>query len=743
MLRVPHLLSFSLFCIILSQSYLSAQPRGPRPVVTYPEVRGVVTDIPPEIDGKIEAEVWDKAAVIENFTQLEPYTGKPSQERTVVRMLHDSRAVYFLFLCMDSQPRSIVATTMARDEELENDDSVTLFINSLNDNRTVFYFQTNPLSARHDALVTNQGSTIRREWDGIWEVKAGRFSQGWFAEFAIPLETLRFKQSGDFTWKIQFARNIRRLGEESYWAPIPFSQRRRGKYQAQFYGRLTGMDAVANAPRNLQIIPFVTSGMERNYNPSGDKTVKEFGGDLKYGINSSIALDLTYNTDFAQIENDDEQVNLSRFSLFFPEKRDFFMEGAGIFEMGKSARRTPTGKEIPPDVLLFYSRQIGLSQGEAIPIIGGTRLTGRIGEYEVGLLNMMTDSKRLANDNKERKTNFTVARIKRDIFSRSSLGFMYLNKELVGDGHYNRSLGVDTDISITRDLRTQWSIMKTFSPHLKGNDFAGSGGVRWGNSWSSHSVESQYIGEDFNPEMGYVRRPNSWQTTARSRVVNRVNQGILREAMATASATYTSDTGGDLLSRRYRYRAGLNSPRGDILEFAYSQEFEHLSMAEKIRSLGINLPAADYRFNSGEVIAISDPGRLFSGRITYEFGDYYDGTIKNMSGETAFAGFGRLILSARYERGKFKFPESTHPDERITTNLFGSRVIWSFSPDLSVKVFTQWNDTENRITSNVLLRYIFMPGSDIFFVYNESYDTYGRDTQIGSRTAALKIAYRW
>ena len=510
---------------------------------------------------------------------------------------------------------------------------------------------------------------------------------------------------------------------------------------------MSGMDRTVEAPTSLDIIPYVTAGTQRDYDPKEKETVKEFGADLKYGITSQLALDLTYNTDFAQIENDDEQINLTRYSLFFPEKRDFFMEGAGIFEMGRMGLTTPSGRVLPPEFLLFYSRQIGLSNGQPVPIIGGGRLTGRIGNYEVGVLNMVTDDANVTTPGgapvEVNKTNYTVTRVKRDLFSRSSIGAMFLNKSISGDSHYNRAFGVDTRLALGGNATMSGMIMKTWTPGLKGKDWAGYGSFRYNNSWTDFSFESRFFNENFNPEMGYVRRPNTWSQNVRIAPYYRPNGKFIREISNFNVMTLVTDTDRNLITRQFRVGARINGTRNDLLEILYVPLLDHLSRDFRIRSLGVTVPQGDYQHNSWQLSLNSDPGRLLSWNIKSDLGDYYNGKMKTLSNEAAYNGFGRLILSLKYEKGWFEFPEETLAGRKMDTSLFGSRVIWSFSPDLSLKVFTQYNNTENRISNNILLRYIFMPGSDIFFVYNEGWDTFGPTTDIATRTAAVKIAYRW
>ncbi|MBD3661433.1 MAG: carbohydrate binding family 9 domain-containing protein, partial [Arenibacter algicola] len=416
-----------------------------------PTARAVNISTAPEIDGNVLNDaVWQQIEPFGDLSQLQPNYGQTASEKTEIRIAYNAETFYVAVVCHDSKPNDLVVSSARRDANLDNTDAFIFILDTYKDNQNGFVFGTNSLGVEYDAQVDNEGQFnfnanlqqggavggFNLNWDGSWEVKTEVGPYGWSAEFAIPLRTLRFQGGKD--WGVNFRRNIRRTNEVAYWAslPIGFNLNR-----LSLAGNLTGLDL--KSPGNLKMIPYVLGQVSKNFEQAGSKAkyAAEVGGDIKYSITPSLTLDLTYNTDFAQVEVDQQQVNLDRFNLFFPEKRPFFLENAGLFSVGS-----------PGEVDLFFSRRIGIGDdGNLVPILGGARLSGKLNRTNVGLLSMFTD------DVKEvgiEKNNFTVARVNHEFKGRSAIGAILVNREGIGaEDDFNRTIAVDGKLGLGKKAR--------------------------------------------------------------------------------------------------------------------------------------------------------------------------------------------------------------------------------------------------------------------------------------------------
>ncbi len=415
----------------------------------------------PVLDGRLSKDEWKNATIVHNFTQKEPIEGSTISEPTIVLIMYDKDNIYFGIRCFDKEAQKIVANEMRRDYDLSENDYFEIIIDTFHDQRNAYYFATNSLGARLDCEVKSEGAHINWDWDGIWASIAKKDKFGWTAEVAIPFKTLRFDNSDELTWGINFGRYIPRKREEAFWAPISrdddFDQT--GKFKPSKFGTLTGLRNI-NQQQRFQIKPYVIGGVERDFEfgTSIDK-LGDVGLDTKVHLTSNLVADLTLNTDFAQVEADVEQINLTRFDLFLPEKRDFFIEGLDVFNIGVESFGEPLS-------LLFFSRNIGLDA----PIIGGVKMTGKQGPYEIGLLDVYTNSN---NDLGILKTNYAALRIKRDVLQRSYIGFMGLSRDSEIRDDYNRTFAVDGSFSFDNNINVNGYFAKTQTPGLKGKDING------------------------------------------------------------------------------------------------------------------------------------------------------------------------------------------------------------------------------------------------------------------------------
>ena len=374
-------------CVFLLFLWVSSPTiAGATPEVTQLRAEAHRTSQRIKIDGELSEADWQEVEPISRFVQIEPDEGKPISQPTEVRILYDNRNLYLGFICFDTEISKLVANELRRDARLYDNDSVYVLLDTYNDRRGGFFFRVNALGAMEDTSVTSSGDTWNRNWDAVWTCRAKINENDWTAEIAIPFSQLRFTQSDVMEWGMNLGRKISRNNEEATWAPVSKAYREGGirEFRTANLGSLGGLKGISPS-RHIELLSYVLPGFAlSDDDESQTKRVLDIGLDVKYGITPNLTGDLTFNTDFAQVEADREQINLTRFSLFFPEKRPFFLEGSGFFDFGISSNSWFHR-------LLFYSRRIGLEEGRAIPIIAGGKVTGKVGEYGVGLLNVLTD----------------------------------------------------------------------------------------------------------------------------------------------------------------------------------------------------------------------------------------------------------------------------------------------------------------------------------------------------------------
>ena len=483
----------------------------------FPLARAFLVEGAPEIDGDVLGEaIWDDIVPVTGFLQNTPDEGQPASERTEVRIIYTEDTVYFGIVAYVSDPSTIIVSDSRRDSSLDDTDSFQIIIDTYLDKQNGFVFGTNPAGLEYDGQVTNEGQGSGRfggggvsrsgsqqqrgsgggfnvNWDGVWQVGAEISEIGWTAEIAIPFRTLRYPSGDVQTWGLNFQRNIRSRNEQSYWAPLPRQFR---LHRLSLAGELQGIEVPPQ--RNLKLTPYVLGEALRRTDDTKTTALGDFGADLKYSITPSVTLDLTYNTDFAQVEVDDQRVNLDRFNLFFPEKRAFFLENAGLFSVGQ-----------PGQLEVFFSRRIGIGEsGGQIPILGGGRLSGKVGNNtNVGFLNIQTES---VNATGTPSNNFTVARVRQDFQNRSNVGAMFVNRggtgNLAGERDYNRSYAVDGRWGIGQAGTVSGFAAQTDTPGLEGDTHAFNMAANYDSERYQLRGGFTEVGPNFNPEVGFYAR---------------------------------------------------------------------------------------------------------------------------------------------------------------------------------------------------------------------------------------------
>jgi hypothetical protein len=674
----------------------------------------------PRLDGILDDEAWALASPISNFTQRDPNEGQPPTERTEVRIVYDDRALYVGVSCFMQEPGHMIANEMSRDFQSFAEDNFMVIIDTYHDLRNGFLFVTNPNGARYDALVTDEGNGVNSDWNGVWDVRTSITDQGWFAEIEIPFSTLRFTDAVEQIWGVNFERLIRSKREQILWQGFLLNY---GIEKVSQAGLLVGIRNVSRGT-DLELKPYGLAGIQRDYAPSGESrsTLTKVGLDLKYPVTPTLTLDVTTNTDFAQVESDRAQINLTRFPLYFPEKRDFFLEGSGIFSFNFGASPRP-----------FYSRRIGIAGEDQIPIIVGGRLVGKAGPYDIGVLNMQTAVK-----GPEHTTNYSVVRVKRDVLDHSYIGILATNKQLTGS--HNRLLGADFDVRLSNlfgnnNLEIGGGIAGTQSSGLSGQAMAYRFFVDYPNDVIDHFIGIRSVQSNFNPEMGFVSRFGKQISWALSLTPRPHILGIRTLEFIPVGVEYYLDVNNIPESAYWEWRPlGIHMDSGEDFEFNILRTFDRLSGDFDIYE-GITIPQGRYYFTRYEVQAATSASRLLSGDIYYGWGDYYTGTRAAFSFEAILKAGPHVSISGDYSRNDIRLA-----DGAFVTHEVGSRFRYAFSTMLDASFFGQWNNEDQAININFRLHWIPEIGSDLFFVVNQEFDTAGR-VQLSRTTVVAKVAY--
>ena len=683
-------------------------------------VTALYVEGPIVIDGNLDEPQWSLAQPGGDFVQNEPRTGEPATEPTEVRLLYDDENLYIGVYCFDSAGRDgVTVTEVKRDYRPFDNDHFSFVLDTFDDNRNGFLFGTNPQGAQREGQVEGDGGSSNFDWDAIWYVKAKITEQGWQAEFAIPFKTLRFKSLESQRWGVNFLRVIRRKNEQTYWSPIPRPYR---LPRVSLAGGLEGLSGVQQG-RNLYFKPYLSAPVVRREEDDVD-FIPDVGFDIKYGVTPGLTLDLTANTDFSQVEADTQQINLTRFSLFFPEKREFFLENADLFQFGKSGSGFRAGRDMIP----FFSRRIGLSRGRVVPILGGARLSGRAGQYRLGIISMQ------ANEFEETpSTNFSVIRVSRDVLSKSDVGAIFVNKH-VNDGHNNRTYGVDANLNFFQYLDVSSYLIKTDTSGIHGKDKAGDLSVEWNDHFMNLKAEHLSIQDNFNPEVGFVPRRGIRKSTGEVTLRPRPGEAIpwIREIRPSASVNYITDQQNTLESRQADQNVSIVFEDSSNVWFTRRSHFERLDEPFEIRD-GQFIPVGDHHYVEYLGSASSNRSRMFSGGIMLSKGGFFDGHKNSYQLDFAFRPSYHFAAEVDWRREDLELPSGD-----FKTNLVTTRMNYSFTPHMFLDALIQYNSAVEQIATNIRFNFIYKPLSDLFLVYNERRSTTG---EVLDRAVILKLTY--
>ncbi len=685
----------------------SAAPAGERP-----SVRAVLATEAPKIDGVLDEAVWGTANPVEQFVQQEPNEGQPATDRTEVRVLYDKGHLFIGVRAYASLP--VTATEMRRDaDRLFDEDNFQVILDTFHDSRNAFMFLTTPLGAKLEQQIFDEGegggrgttANVNRNWDGVWDAAAKITPDGWTAEISIPVNTLRFAKRDEQVWGINFQRHIRRKNEMAFWAPIPKAY---SLTRVSMAGELTGLRGLSLG-WDLKLKPFLVGGVrdvQTSRTAGNTSAIRDIGLDARYGVTPGLNLDITVNTDFAQVEVDEQQVNLTRFGLFFPEKRDFFLENSNLFTVGTGSSFTST----PVQTDLFFSRRIGLSDtGTPIPIVGGVRLAGKAGSNNIGLLNIQTESAfGKAGD------NFFVGRYSRDVFKRSRIGALFINKESVdGSSHFNRTMSVDGNFALGRSLQATGFLAKTATPGKVGDDMAFYGRVayrdpKW-NLWLNYLD----VQDNFNAEAGFVQRTGVRTTKAYFGPTPRPRRGPIKLMEPMYVLTYTTDQSNRLVGRLHHLMHGTTLRDDSFINVIYQKSLDVLDVPFRIRP-GVTIPVGAYSSDEWVFSYNTSPGRKLYTRLSFSPMEFYGGTRRQMSASGGVRASSRMAAELQFNRNDVKMPWGD-----FLVNLTTVRVDYTFSPRMTIRSLTQYNSSTHELSNNVRFNLIHRPGSDLYIVYND------------------------
>ncbi len=698
-------------------------------------IRAVRLTAPLRLDGRLDEAFYTTVRPISDFIQTEPQEGAAATEKTELWLAFDRDNVYVSFRCWESHPERLVANEMRRDNGTiwGGNDNVSFGFDTFYDRRNSFQFTVNPIGGRQDGQVTNERQW-NGDWNAIWEVKVGRFEGGWTGEVAIPFKSLRYRPGQAQIWGFNAFRTNRWKNEISFITRIPNALGQRGLLQASLGATVVGLEAPSGS-RNVEIKPYAISDLksDRVATPKiSNDASGDFGVDAKYGVTQNLTTDLTYNTDFAQVEADEQQVNLTRFGLFFPEKREFFLENQGIFSFGGVGGGFMGGGGDTP--ILFYSRRIGLNEGRAVPIQAGGRLTGRLGRFSVGALNIRTDDEPVPG---ARATNFSVIRVKRDLLRRSSVGLLLTGRSIGQSGAgTNTVYGVDGTFAFFDNLAVNTYWARTRTDRLSGDDTSYRAQLDYAGDRYGAQVERLVVGDDFNPEIGFVRRDDMRRTFAQLRFSPRPRSiKAVRRFSWIGSMLYIENGARRLETRDGNGEFAIEFQNSDRFSVNYGTNYEFLPRPFRIAP-GVTVPVGGYDFDSVRVGFTLGSQRKQSGNFSVEYGTFYSGH------KTAIAvSRGRvnvtpqLSLEPTYSLNKVDLEEGS-----FTTHLLGSRVTYTMTPLMFASALVQYNSGSHLVTANVRLRWEYRPGSELFVVFNEERDTLApRFPALANRALIVKV----
>ncbi len=725
------------FCFFIAHSQQN-QPKSTRNTIQKPNYQAALLQENPQVDGEvINDPVWQMVPAIKDLVQIRPNYGAAVSERTEVRIAYTNTTFYVSVVCYDNDADQIVVSDSRRDADLNDEDSFLFIIDTYHDRQNGFLFGTNAQGMEYDAQIDNEGkgnNNANRQqggviggtninWDATWKVRSQIGDYGWSAEFAIPFRSLRFAPGDNKTWGLNFQRNISKNTETAYWTSLPlgFDMKR-----LSLAGNLGGLNL--KNPGNLKLIPYVLGKYvnDKSMEPKETDTNFDAGLDVKYSVTPSITLDLTYNTDFAQVEVDDQQVNLDRFNLFFPEKRAFFLENAGQFSVGS-----------PGEVDLFFSRRIGISDdGSLVPIIGGARLSGKVGQTNIGFLSMFTDD---VSDAGIEKNNFSVARVNHNVSgTRSSVGGIFINRSGLGslEDDYNSVFAVDGKWGIGNKAEIAGFVAKSVTPGIEENDHAFKilGNYDW-NGWRLNAGYTE-VGEGFNPEVGFLQRTAFKKPEFLVFKTHRFkNAGKLLEIRPHVSYRGYWNFDNELVTsflhvdNHWVFKSGLEIHTG--INFTAEQVFQDFTISD------VTVPVGYYNNEELQLVITTNPNNALAFDTRTIIGGYFNGNQISNSGTVNYRVGDKFNSSLTFSHSDIQLDTGD-----LTALVGGLRLSYSFTPRIFVQSLIQRNNVSNITSVNARFGWLQNANTGLFVVFNVVKDDDLLDA-LNNQTLTIKYTHRF
>jgi len=685
----------------------------------------VLVPQPPTIDGVLDEPFWAMIEPVTGFQQRVPVDGAPASERTEVRIGYDENALYFGFMLYDSEPELIRRSILHRGGRIDKDDRIVIALDTYHDRRNGYIFEIGALGTQDDALFTDESLTLPDwNWDGVYASETRVTEEGWVLEIAIPFTTIRFTDVEAPEMGIAFERSIRRKNESVFWPHIG-QEYRSGISQVSQYATLTGLQNIRRG-RHVEVKPYAIGGGQKFAGDTETNGDAKAGVDVKYALTPNVTMDLTWNTDFAQVEADNVRINLTRFSLFFPEKREFFLERAGLFQFG-ALRETE----------VFFSRRIGLESD----IVGGGRVTGQVGALSMGALSLRTEEV-TADGIVLPGAWSSVARMRANLGERTTVGGIVTSKESsLSD---NRVAGVDFDARFwSSSSFLLWAANVWDSEYVdsQGSTAAAQAELTLRNDLFVFEATRTRIGPAFDPGLGFVPRPDQARWGGQLGFTPRFEQSAwARQLSLYARGNHIAGINGVKQSHFRGGAAGLTFESGEVGTVDINERFERLDAPARIS--GRELPAGDYSFRDIAGGFRTNSSRVLSGDVNWSVGDFWSGTRTRLGGGLVWLASPHLSLGGSVSWNDISLPVA---DGDFSTTLLRLNVQGAVSRKLFASALVQWDDVSNRLQSNVRVDWIHTPGSDLFVVIDTGYQTGDLLDPLADRwlkrTGVVKLTY--
>ena len=678
----------------------------------------------PVINGILDDEVWKEAIPITEFYQREPNPGLPVSEKTEVYILYNEHHLFIGFRCFDD-PSKITAKEMARDISLANDDRVQVILDTYGDRRTAYWFQIGPRGSIGDAIVSDNGAFLNKEWDGLWTGKAKILEYGWEAEIAIPFKTLGFDKSGT-QWGLKIIRNIVRKLEVSYWPEANVNTHR---FQVSDSGILDGISGITQGV-GLDISPYLVGGLDNRRGEPG-KTSLDGGVDVFYQISPGLKSSITINTDFAETEVDDRQINLTRFNLHFPEKRDFFLDGANYFQFGiETEQESPVARRIIP----FFSRRLGLdSNGIPIPINYGGKLAGQFRNWNLGVVH-------INDDRGDINKSLSAARVFHNFGKQSSAGLIGTFGNSLSDIR-NALAGFDiklasSSFSGNKNISLIIFGLKSFTDSIAGNDFSWGAQINYPNDFIRFRLGYHEIGRNFNAGIGFVPRTGIRETYGEFMIGPRPGKWGIIQILSGVSFDHILNNENKpetvelaLTPVRIRFKSG------EELSYGISRQHELLIRDFKIYQ-GVTIPKADYKWWDNLIKLKTKGSRNLWGEASYRWGDFFSGERKDITTAVNWKVMVPLFLGAKYQKNIVRLPQGN-----FDANIYQASINFLFSPEITLNNYIQYDNVSDVIGIQSRFQWIVKPGNEVILVWTSRLNQPEENWHFTESIARVKLKY--